>query len=44
VADLGEIIDTLKIFQFHSQEDTRKRCFVTQTDSCQKGTEKENKN
>jgi hypothetical protein len=29
VADLREIIDTLKIFQFHSQEDTWKRCLVT---------------
>jgi hypothetical protein len=35
VAHLREIIDTLKIFQFHSQEDTEKRCFVTQTDSCE---------
>jgi hypothetical protein len=29
VADLAEILDTLKIFQFHSEEDVWKRCLVT---------------
>jgi hypothetical protein len=29
IADLREILDTLKIFQFHMPEDTWKRCLVT---------------
>jgi hypothetical protein len=29
VIDLREVLDTLKIFQFHTQDDTWKRCLVT---------------